>query len=117
MKAKFIFSILLLFCLSISINANTRETITFSNIEKTETGCVKEFLYCDKDTNAPLAKTIYNYDAEGRLLDKASYDWNGSQGWVGTQKYLYSYGENNQPLTPTLIKWDKKNKCWGETSR
>jgi len=112
MKTKILSIILLTFCLSISTYANTRETIKFSNIEQSENGCIKEFLYCDKETNTPLSKTIYRYDANGRMLDKATYEWNSSKGWIGTQKYVYEYDENNFPTTPTIVKWDKKANNW-----
>lgn len=112
MKTKLILSFLLLFCISTATYANTRETITLSNIEKTERGCIKEFLNCDSETSAPLSKTIYNYDIEGRLLEKEYYKWSAKLGWVGTQKYSYYYDGNNQLLTPSVSKWDIKNKCW-----
>jgi len=114
MKAKFFFSILLVFCLSTTMNANTRETIKLSNVEQTEDGCVKEILYCDKETNTPLSKTIYNYDATGRMLKKATYEWNGFKGWIGVLKYEYGYDDNNLPTTPTVVKWDKKSNDWAK---
>lgn len=112
MKAKFFFSFLLVFCLFTAINANTRETIKLSNVEQTENGCVKEFLYCDKATNAPLSKTVYHYDSTGRMLEKATYEWDGSKGWIGVLKYEYGYDNNNLPTTSVIVKWDKKSNDW-----
>lgn len=114
MKAKFFFSILVVFCLCTVTFANTRETIKLSNVEQTENGCIKEFLQCDKITNAPISKTVYHYDVNGRMMDKAAYEWDGSKGWIGTLKYVYQYDENNLPTTPTIIKWNKKANDWFE---
>ncbi|NDV79379.1 DUF3836 domain-containing protein [Dysgonomonas sp. 511] len=117
MKAKFFFLFVMILGFTASIHADSRETITFSNVEKTENGSVKEILHCNKYTNAPLLKTVYNYDADGRLLEKTLYEWNSNMGWVGTQKYQYNYSEDNQLLSPTFSKWDKKNKCWADKSK
>ncbi|MDU1892206.1 MAG: DUF3836 domain-containing protein [Dysgonomonas sp.] len=112
MKAKAFFSLFVILFFSANIFAATPEKVMFSNIEETESGKVKEILFCDKDTNAPLTKTIYKYDTEGKIEHKASYEWNRSHGWVGTQKYEYTYDENNTPSTPVVKKWDKKTKDW-----
>ena len=114
MKTKNLLSLFVAFFFAVGIYASNPETITFSNVEKTETGCVKEFLSCDKETNAPIAKTVYEYDSENRLLGKAIYNWDNADGWVGSKKYLYAYDENNQPITPFIVKWDKKTKNWSD---
>jgi hypothetical protein len=114
MKTKSLLSFLVIFCFSISIYANSRETITLTNIEKTEKGCIKEFLQCEKETNMPLTKTVYIYDQNEKLIEKSGYEWDGKKGWTGTLKYMYSYDKENKPLTPTVIKWDKKNNNWLE---
>jgi hypothetical protein len=111
MKAKFFFSLLVVLFLYTTTYANTPETIVLSNIEQTEDGCIKEFLSCDKNTNAPLSKTIYRYDAEGRIMDKATYEWSGSKGWTGIQKYTYEYDANNLPI-PSVVKWNRKSNNW-----
>ena len=111
LKKLLLFAVLFL---SLSIYANDPETLMFSNIETTETGCVKEFLLCDKNTNAPLTKTVYNYDATGRMQEKATYEWDGAKGWIGVQKYEYSYDKNNQPTAPTLYKWDNRSSNWSK---
>lgn len=111
MKAKNLFSLLAVLFLSASIYANTPETVTFSNVEKTESGCVKEFIFCDKSTSTPLTKTVYRYDAEERMQEKATYEWNDSKGWIGIQKYDYVYDDNNRP-TARLTKWNNKTNDW-----
>lgn len=114
MKTKTLLSVFAAFFFSLSIYADSPKVIKFSNIEETTEGCVKEFLYCDEDTKAPLEKTVYPYDLEGRMLDKASYKWNDSKGWVGTQKFMYKYSSDNQPQQPTVVKWNDKKNCWCE---
>lgn len=114
MRAKNFLSLFIALFFTVGIYASNPETITLSNIEQTETGYVKEFLSCDKDTNAPISKTVYEYDAEDRLLEKAIYNWNSSEGWVGTKKYAYAYNEDNQPIAPQIIKWDSKAKRWAD---
>lgn len=113
MKTRILVSVLSVFLFTVNVNANDPETITFTNVEKTETGCVKEFLSCDKETNFPLSKTVYQYDAEDRIQEKATYDWDSNKKeWVGLRKHVYSYDENGQPTTPTVLKWNKKTKDW-----
>jgi len=112
MKAKFFFILLFTFCLSASTYADSRETIKFSNVEQTENGCIKEFLCCDKATNAPISKTVYRYDNNDKLLEKATYEWNSLKGWVGTQKYVYTY--ENDKMTPSVIKWNNKSNDWAD---
>lgn len=117
MKTKILLSVLTVFLFTVNIYANKPETITLSNIEKTENGCVKEFLSCDKNTNAPISKTVYRYDAEDRMQEKATYEWNSNEKeWVGTQKYVYSYEKDNQLSAPSvsILKWNKKIKDWTE---
>lgn len=117
MKTKILLSVLTIFLFTVNTYANKAETIIFSNIEKTEKGCVKEFLSCDKETNAPISKTVYEYDAEDRIQEKAIYEWNNNvKEWIGTQKYVYSYNKKDQSLTPsvTVLKWDKKIKDWSD---
>lgn len=114
MKATNLLSLFIALFFSVGIYASNPETITLSNIEQTETGYVKEFLSCDKDTNAPLTKTVYEYDAENRLLEKAIYKWDTNEGWVGSKKYVYAYDESNRPLAPQIVKWNKKTNEWFE---
>jgi len=115
MKTRTLLSLFVVCFITVNTFASNPETITFSNVEKTESGCVKEFLSCDKETNAPLSKTVYQYDAEDRLQEKATYEWNESRKeWLGIKKYLYSYDENNQPTTPVLLKWNKKTNDWSD---
>ncbi|MDR3058998.1 MAG: DUF3836 domain-containing protein, partial [Prevotella sp.] len=102
MNSRKLFSLFAILFLSLSIYANDPETVMFSNVETTETGCVKEFLFCDKDTNAPLTKTIYRYNAAGHMQEKATYEWKGDKGWTGVQKYEYTYNSDNQPATPII---------------
>lgn len=113
MKTRILLSVLTVFLFTVNTYANKPETITLSNVEKTEAGCVKEFLSCDKETKAPLAKTVYQYDAEDRMQEKATYEWNSNnKEWVGIQKYIYSYDEKNQPTDLIILKWNKKAKDW-----
>lgn len=114
MKTKTFFSLLVTFCFSVTMFAATPEKVMFSNVEETENGKVKEILFCDKETNAPLTKTIYKYDAEGKMEHKATYEWHSYHGWIGIQKYEYSYDANNKPSTPIVKKWDKKKKDWSD---
>ncbi|MDR2947662.1 MAG: DUF3836 domain-containing protein [Prevotella sp.] len=114
MNSRKLFSLFAILFLSLSIYANDPETVMFSNVETTETGCVKEFLFCDKDTNAPLTKTIYRYNAAGHMQEKATYEWKGDKGWTGIQKYEYTYNSDNQPATPIIYKWNNKTNDWSE---
>ena len=115
MKAKNLLSLLAVLFLSACIYANGgRSTVVYSNIDNCATGCVKEFMTCDKDTNKPLSKNVYKYDPNGRMLEKTTYRWSDKNGWEGVQKLEYSYGQDNQPQTPCLKKWDKKNSNWIE---
>lgn len=114
MKAKNLLSLFIALFFTVGIYAGNPETITLSNIEQTETGYVKEFLSCDKDTNTPIAKTVYEYDGEDRLLEKAIYNWDAKDGWVGSKKYVYAYDENNRPVAPQIIKWNNKTKKWSD---
>lgn len=113
MRAKKLLSLLAVLFLSAGIYANGgRSTIVYSNIDDCATGCVKEFLTCDVVTNAPLSKSVYKYDASGRMFEKSTYKWNGNDGWVGVQKYEYSYDQDNKPTTHLFNKWDKKKNDW-----
>lgn len=115
MKAKKILSLLAIMFLSASVYANNgRSTIVYSNIDNCATGCVKEFMTCDKDTNKPLMKNVYVYDSNGRMLEKTIYKWTDNTGWVGVQKLEYSYDQSNQSCKPCLMKWCKKEKGWIE---
>lgn len=112
MNSRKLFSLFAILFLSLSIYANDPETVMFRNIETTETGCVKEFLLCDKDTNAPLTKTIYRYNAAGQMQEKAIYEWNNDKGWIGVQKYEYIYNLDNQSTTPVITRWNNKTNDW-----
>lgn len=112
MNTKNFFALLAALMFSLNSVAHNNETIVFNNIENSENGCVKEYLFCDKDTNAPLSKTIYKYDNEGRIQEKTILEWNKTQGWIGIQMYEYNYTENNKSCTPSLKKWDNKNNKW-----
>ena len=114
MNSRKLFSLFAILLLSLSIYANDPETVMFSNVETTETGCVKEFLFCDKDTNAPLTKTIYRYNAAGHMQEKATYEWKGDKGWTGIQKYEYTYNSDNQPVAPIVYKWNNKANDWSK---
>ena len=48
------------------------------------------------------------------MQEKATYEWDGAKGWIGVQKYEYSYDKNNQPTAPTLYKWDNKSSNWSK---
>lgn len=114
MNAKILLSFLSAIILSISAYAHTPETIVLSNVENTENGCIKEFFFCDKETNVPISKTVYLYDIEGRMLEKAIYDWDGPNGWIGVQKLEYNYEKSDAPTIPTVKKWDKRSSKWVE---
>ncbi|WP_029901820.1 DUF3836 domain-containing protein [Prevotella sp. 10(H)] len=116
MKTKILISLLAVLFFSANIFASTPETITLSNEEKTEEGSLKEVTLCDKDTNAPISKTVYRFDTDDRILEKATYEWTLDKGWVGIQKYEYTYNEENLPV-PSVVKWDKKNNDWAKKAK
>lgn len=117
MKATILTTVFAAFVLSINVNA--QEVKTYSNVETTELGTLKEYISVDSETLAPLAKEIYSYDAEGKIVEKVISKWNGSKlSWENVSKYEYTYGNADSDIV-TLVaytKWNKSNKVWSDES-
>ena len=111
MKAKFlsIITILLFSCTSIF----AQDVVTYTNINKTEQGCVKEHIVFDKDSSSPLKKNVYVEDLNGQKISKASYKWTNNK-WVGVQKINYKFNADNQTTALVYLKWDTKVSDWSE---
>lgn len=114
MKTKLLSALLVGMLFTVSIFANDPETTTYSNIQNTETGSVKEFTTFSKSTNEPMQKSTYRYDLAGNIQEKVVYKWNGDKGWVGAQKLEYKYNETatDRPVGINFSEWDSKKNDW-----
>ncbi|WP_029902077.1 hypothetical protein [Prevotella sp. 10(H)] len=54
-----------------NIYAGEPKLKVYDNHRVTESGTTKEYISYDEKQSKPVERNIYNYDAEGRLLDKA----------------------------------------------
>lgn len=114
MKTKLSIALLVSMLFSISIFASDPETTTYSNVQNTETGSIKEFTTFRANSNEPVQKSTYRYDLAGNIQEKTVYKWNGDKGWVGTQKLEYEYDETspNKPIAMNFSEWDGKKNDW-----
>ncbi len=91
MKATFLTSVLV--ALSFTANVNANNVNTYSNIEATESGTKKEYISVNKESLKPLTKSFYNYDSDGRILEKTFSKWSYEKGWEVTGRYEYIYND------------------------
>ena len=73
MKTKLSFLFLVGMLFSISIFASDPETTTYSNIQNTETGSIKEFTTFRANSTEPIQKSTYRYDLAGNIQEKVVY--------------------------------------------
>lgn len=90
--------------------ANTQKV--YSNIEKTETGCVKEFITYDEAISKAISKSVYHYDANGNMQKKVSYVWDSKAGWEAVNKYDYVYNNSGNVDYLTYTEWDNNMSSW-----
>lgn len=114
MKTKLSIALLVSMLFSISIFASDPETTTYSNVQNTENGSIKEFTTFRANSNEPVQKSTYKYDLAGNIQEKTVYKWNGDKGWVGSQKLEYEYDEAspNKPVAMSFAEWDNKKNDW-----
>lgn len=119
MKAKLFLSLVVGLFITVGLSAKNPETTTFSNVEVTATGSIKEFTTFTTETNEPVLRSTYKYDLAGNIQEKIVYSWKGNKGWVGTQKLEYAYNESNpsKPSSLTFTKWDEKTNNWSTKSK
>lgn len=119
MRTKVFLSVLVGLFVTLSISAKNPETTTFSNVEVTATGSIKEFTTFATETNQPMQRSVYKYDLQGNIQEKVVYTWNGDKGWTGVQKLEYAYDNPNvdKPTSLTHTKWDDKTNNWSKHTR
>lgn len=116
---KKIFIILASSFLCVSIFASNPLTVSYSNVENTSNGMIKENTVFSKETNEPKKRSIFKYDLDGNIQEKIVYQWGGkSKGWVADQKLTYTYGKDKStPQYLSLTKWDNKAKSWSSDAK
>lgn len=119
MKTKLSFLFLVSMLFSISIFASDPETTTYSNIQNTETGSIKEFTTFRANSTVPVQKSTYRYDLAGNIQEKVVYKWDLDQGWIGAQKLEYEYDQTspNKPIAMNFSEWDARKKDWKTKQR
>ncbi|NDV93815.1 DUF3836 domain-containing protein [Dysgonomonas sp. 521] len=95
-----------------SVYASNPKTKVYSNSNDR----TKEYITVDSETSKALSKSVFNYDSDGTIKERALYQWIENQGWVGTQKYSYEYN-SDKLATIVYTKWDKETNAWGNTSK
>lgn len=111
MKAKIVSIIAVILFSSTSIFA--QDVVTYSNINKTESGCVKEYIVYNKDSSAPIKKNVYVEDATGKKISKETYKWEKNN-WIGVQKVDYKFNEEKQTEVLVYFKWNAKTNDWSD---
>lgn len=116
MKTRFYLLLLIGLFFAVNLSAKKPETTTLSNVEVTANGTIKELTTFATETNEPMQRSVYKYDLSGNILEKVTYKWNGSNGWLGLQKMEYAYDEQNsdKPASLTFAKWDNKKNDWSK---
>lgn len=85
------------------------------NIENRDNGTTKEYLHMVD--NKPHTKFVYEYDADGRMLNKMLQQWDAEKSvWVGISRYDYEYGSNGKLNDVLYTLWNTKNSNWSATS-
>lgn len=98
-----------------SINLSAQDVVTYSNIDKTDSECKKEYITYAKDSSAPIKKMVYIENQDGQLVSKEVYKWeNGA--WEGINKMEYKYNVDSKPSIFIYTKWNKKNQTWSDKS-
>lgn len=120
MNAKKITALLVVsIVISLSTIANNPVTATYSNVENTINGTIKEYTLFRLDTNEPTKKSVYKYDIDGNVQERIIYLWKGKdKGWKENEKLTYVYGEDKStPVSLSLTQWDNKTKDWSSKSQ
>ena len=111
MKAKFLSIIAIILLSSTSIFA--QDVVTYSNVNETAQGSVKEYIVYDKSSSTPLRKNVYIEDINGQKISKATYKWIDNN-WSGIQKVNYKFNADNQTTVLVYSKWDTKASDWSD---
>lgn len=119
MRTKLFLSLLIGLFITVGVSAKNPETTTFSNIETTASGSIKEFTTFTKDTNQPVQRSLYKYDLAGNIQEKVVYGWIDKKGWVGIQKLEYAYENESADKPSQLIytKWDARTNDWSNKTK
>lgn len=119
MRTKIFLSLLIGLFITVGVSAKNPETTTFSNIETTASGSIKEFTTFTKDTNEPVQRSLYKYDLAGNIQEKVVYGWVNKRGWIGVQKLEYNYANGNSDKPTELIytKWDTNTNDWSNKTK
>lgn len=112
MKALVLTSVLALLSLT-SVSAQKM----YTNVDKNDSGSVKECTFVNDETLSPEAKTVYVYDESDNLLDKTVYTWDNQKGWVGVHKYDYEYNRSGVVSNLVYTKWNKQLSAWSTKSQ
>ena len=113
MKARILTSILAVVFSVAILNAANPNSVKYTNEETTAAGTVKEYTFCEKETLKPLNRAVYQYNANGELLEKVYYKWDNNTGWVSVQKYNYEY-QDNKVASLIYSEWDSSLGTWSE---
>lgn len=119
MRTKLFLSLLIGLFITVGVSAKDPVTTTFSNIEMTASGSIKEFTTFTKDTNQPVQRSLYKYDLAGNIQEKIVYGWVDNKGWIGIQKLEYTYENENADKPSQLLytKWDVRTNDWSNKTK
>jgi len=98
---------------SISISAQKNITVYNNSDELAKT---KEYTLIDKNESKVLSKVKYTFDDLGQRINKISYSWNSTKGWIASDKYEYKYNDKKKLEELSYTKWDSKINDWSEKS-
>jgi len=101
---------------SVSVSVNANNPKVYSNVEITNAGTNKEYVYMDDNTSMPKMKTALVCDANGMVTSKVVSEWKEGKGWVNSSKYEYKYNSSNKVSTMVYTEWSGKSGSWADVS-
>lgn len=100
-------TVALIFSISISAQKNI---MVYSNSD--ESAKTREYTLMDKKESKVLSKITYSFNEQGQRVNRISYSWSTSKGWIISDKYEYKYNDTQKLSELSYTKWDSKSNDW-----
>lgn len=112
MKAIILFTIVL----SIFFSGNIYSQKISSFNEKIEDNGQTTKEYIRKNKSQADVKTIFQYNAQGNVIERAFYLKENTSKWIPAQKHIYEYNDEGKIANIIFTRWNETRNEWEKKS-
>lgn len=112
MKTRILTAVILFAFVSFT-NLNAKpNSLLLENRYTTISMVITEKMKIDNKTQMPNLKNVYERNTDNKLVNKQTYIWDATHGWVPSCKYEYYYTISGKLVNLEYSEWNKSANNW-----